>query len=169
VGPEVRRAPGPRLRAPFSQVRLSRAEDDRVVSEQRRPWPDAPGVTRRVGEPLAGLRRQAARAPALGAQRICLTASSTTAPSSSPLPVPVRPAPQGPGAHARGGTGVDSQETTDAEGKERARGRLRPESAGQARQRRTCVGETPCRRFENIPCAPIAVDPQTKAAYSDGL
>jgi hypothetical protein len=31
------------FRAPFSQERLSRAEDGRVIYELRRPWPDGSG------------------------------------------------------------------------------------------------------------------------------
>jgi hypothetical protein len=58
------------LRAPFSQERLSRLADGRVVYELRRPWPNSSGVTRLVLEPRELLRRLAALVPAPGTQMI---------------------------------------------------------------------------------------------------
>jgi hypothetical protein len=52
------------LRSPFSQERLSRRDDGRVVYTLRRPWPRAGGVTQLVLEPHAFLRRLAALTPA---------------------------------------------------------------------------------------------------------
>jgi hypothetical protein len=48
------------LRAPFSQERLSRRPDGKVVYRLRRPWPTEDGVTHLVLEPLDFLRRLAA-------------------------------------------------------------------------------------------------------------
>jgi hypothetical protein len=48
------------LRAPFSQERLSRRPDGKVVYHLRRPWPHAGGATAIVLEPLDFLRRLAA-------------------------------------------------------------------------------------------------------------
>jgi len=48
------------LRAPFSQERLSRRPDGKVVYRLRRPWPHAQGATHLVLEPLDFLRRLAA-------------------------------------------------------------------------------------------------------------
>ncbi len=48
------------LRAPFSQERLSRRPDGKVVYHLRRPWPHAGGATALVLEPLDFLRRLAA-------------------------------------------------------------------------------------------------------------
>jgi hypothetical protein len=48
------------LRAPFSQERLSRRPDGKVVYRLRRPWPNASGATHLVLEPLDFLRRLAA-------------------------------------------------------------------------------------------------------------
>jgi hypothetical protein len=58
------------LRAPFSQERLSRRADGKVVYELRRPWPHARGVTQLVLEPLELLRRLAALVPAPGRQMV---------------------------------------------------------------------------------------------------
>jgi hypothetical protein len=48
------------LRAPFSQERLSRDTDGKVVYRLRRPWPNAQGATHLILEPLDFLRRLAA-------------------------------------------------------------------------------------------------------------
>jgi len=48
------------LRAPFSQERLSLADDGKVVYRLRRPWPNAQGATHLILEPLDFLRRLAA-------------------------------------------------------------------------------------------------------------
>jgi len=48
------------LRAPFSQERLSRRPDGKVVYRLRRPWPNPQGATALVLEPLDFLRRLAA-------------------------------------------------------------------------------------------------------------
>ena len=48
------------LRAPFSQERLSRRPDGRVVYRLRRPWPNASGATHLILDPLDFLRRLAA-------------------------------------------------------------------------------------------------------------
>ena len=48
------------LRAPFSQERLSRQPDGKVVYRLRRPWPHAQGATHLVLDPLDFLRRLAA-------------------------------------------------------------------------------------------------------------
>ncbi len=47
------------LRAPFSQERLSRRPDGRVIYRMRRPWPNAQGATHLILEPLDFLRRLA--------------------------------------------------------------------------------------------------------------
>jgi hypothetical protein len=52
------------LRSPFSQERLTRESDGRVVYRLRRPWPRRGGVTQLVLEPHELLRRLAALAPA---------------------------------------------------------------------------------------------------------
>jgi hypothetical protein len=52
------------LRAPFSQERLRRRDDGRVVYRLRRPWPNASGATQLVLEPAELLRRLAALVPA---------------------------------------------------------------------------------------------------------
>ena len=52
------------LRSPFSQERLARGDDGRVVYTLRRPWPRRGGVRRLVLEPHDLLRRLAALAPA---------------------------------------------------------------------------------------------------------
>ena len=48
------------LRAPFSQERLSRRPDGKVIYRLRRPWPHAGGATAFVLDPLDFLRRLAA-------------------------------------------------------------------------------------------------------------
>jgi hypothetical protein len=48
------------LRAPFSQKRLSRNPDGKVIYRLRRPWPNARGATHLILEPLDFLRRLAA-------------------------------------------------------------------------------------------------------------
>ena len=48
------------LRAPFSQERLSRRSDGKVVYKLRRPWPNERGATHLILEPLDFLRRLAA-------------------------------------------------------------------------------------------------------------
>jgi hypothetical protein len=58
------------LRAPFSQERLTRLDDGRVVYALRRPWPTAAGVRRLVMEPREFLARLAALVPAPGLQMI---------------------------------------------------------------------------------------------------
>ena len=52
------------LRAPFSQQRLSRQEDGRVLYHLRRPWPNAGGASDLVLDPCEFLRRLAALVPA---------------------------------------------------------------------------------------------------------
>ena len=52
------------LRAPFSQERLSLAEDGRVIYRLARPWPDSAGVTQLVLEGTELLARLAALVPA---------------------------------------------------------------------------------------------------------
>ena len=54
------------LRAPFSQERLSRRTDGRIVYSLRRPWPHSRGVTHLVMDPLDFLRRLAALVPPPG-------------------------------------------------------------------------------------------------------
>ena len=59
------------LRAPFSQERLSRRLDGKVVYTLRRPWPHAGGATHLILEPLDFLRHLGLPtvAPALAAAR----------------------------------------------------------------------------------------------------
>lgn len=52
------------LRAPFSQQRLTRRDDGRVVYHLRRPWPNEAGATCLVLDPTELLRRLAALVPA---------------------------------------------------------------------------------------------------------
>jgi hypothetical protein len=48
------------LRAPFSQERLSRREDGKVLYRLRRPWPNPQGATHLLMDPVDFLRRLAA-------------------------------------------------------------------------------------------------------------
>ncbi|MBD3337171.1 MAG: hypothetical protein GF355_16790, partial [Candidatus Eisenbacteria bacterium] len=48
------------LRAPFSQERLSRGPEGKVVYRLRRPWPNPRGATHLILDPLDFLRRLAA-------------------------------------------------------------------------------------------------------------
>ena len=48
------------MRAPFSQERLRRGLDGKVVYQLRRPWPNEHGATHLILEPLDFLRRLAA-------------------------------------------------------------------------------------------------------------
>jgi len=101
------------LRAPFSQERLSRRPDGKVVYHLRRPWPHAGGATALVLEPLDVLRRLAALVSfpyAHGVRYHGVFANRSKARKLLPPPPPSRHAPD-----ISGGGALDTAASADVQ------------------------------------------------------